>query len=85
MDPVLIDAVKTVVGETLDIPERVAAWDASTPLLGEVPELDSLAVLELAGALEERFGITIDDDNFSGELFETVGTVAEFVAAEQAA
>ena len=50
-----------------------------------MPELDSLAVLELAGALEDRFGITIDDDNFSGELFATVGSVAEFVAAEQAA
>lgn len=85
MDAVLIDTVKTVIGETLDIPERAAGWDAATPLLGEVPELDSLAVLELAGALEDRFGITIDDDNFSGELFATVGTVAEFVAAEQAA
>jgi acyl carrier protein len=44
-----------------------------------LPELDSFAVLSLAAALESRFGIHIDDEDFSAELFETVGSLAAFV------
>ena len=44
-----------------------------------MPELDSLAVVELATSLEEQFGFEIDDSDFTGEVFETVGTLAEFV------
>jgi acyl carrier protein len=80
----VIDAVKDVLGTTLGIEDRVAEMDASTPLFGELPELDSLAVVELATALEDRFGITIDDENFSGEVFETLGSLSEFVASETA-
>jgi acyl carrier protein len=79
----VIDAVKEVLGATLGIEDRVGVMVASTPLFGELPELDSLAVVELATALEDRFDITIDDNNFSGEIFETVGSLAAFVEAEQ--
>ncbi|HEY7070355.1 MAG TPA: acyl carrier protein [Acidimicrobiales bacterium] len=82
MSEPVMDAVKDVLGKTLDIEDRVAAMDASTPLFGELPELDSLAVVELATALEDRFDITIDDDNFSGEMFETLGSLTEFVQDE---
>ena len=48
-------------------------------LFGALPELDSFGVLQVVAALEERFGITIDDDEFGAELFDTVGSLAEFV------
>ena len=38
----------------------------------------------LVAALEDRFDITIDDDEFGAELFETVGTLADFVDAKLA-
>jgi acyl carrier protein len=78
----VIDDVKEVLGSTLEIEERVGSMDASTALFGELPELDSLAVVELAAALEDRFGITIDDANFSGEIFETLGSLTAFVESE---
>ncbi len=34
-------------------------------------------------ALEERFGIAIDDDDISASTFETLGTLAAFVAQKQ--
>ena len=85
MSESVIDAVKEVLGRTLDIEDRVADMDASTPLFGELPELDSLAVVELATALEDRFEITIDDDNFSGEIFESLGNLTEFVESQRPA
>lgn len=77
-----LDGVRRVLVRTLGIEDRAGGIDADTALLGGLPELDSLAVLELAAALEDDFGIVIDDADFTGEVFETVGTLAAFVARE---
>lgn len=74
-----LDGVMAVLIKTLGIQDRAAEIDASTPLFGTMPELDSLAVVELAASLEEEFGFEIDDDDFTGEVFETVGSLVEFV------
>ena len=71
--------VKDVLVKTLGVEDRAATIDASTPLLGSLPELDSMAVLELVAALEQRFGITVDDDDVTAEVFETLGSLSEFV------
>jgi len=74
-----LEGVRDVLVRTLGIEDRAPDIDASTPLLGELPELDSLGVVELAVALENRFDIVIDDEDFTGEVFATVGTLADFV------
>ena len=74
-----LDRVKAVLVRILGIQDRAAEIDASTPLFGSMPELDSLAVVELAASLEDEFGFEIDDEDFTGDVFETVGTLAEFV------
>jgi len=74
-----LDGVKAVLVKTLGIQDRADSIDESTPLFGSMPELDSLAVVELAASLEEEFGFEIDDDDFTGDVFETVGTLAQFV------
>ena len=75
----MIDDVKRVVGTTLQLGSRLNAMNASTPLLGAIPELDSMAVVSLITALEERFGITVDDDEIGAATFETLGSLASFV------
>ena len=77
--PETLDGVKTVLIETLGIEDRASALASETPLFGAIPELDSLAVVEVITALEERFAFQIDDDEFSGDVFETVGSLAAFV------
>lgn len=79
-DTTTLEGVTEVLVDTLGIQDRAEALNASTPLFGAMPELDSLAVLELVSALEDRFGITVDDEEFSGEIFETLGSLAAFVA-----
>jgi acyl carrier protein len=74
-----LESVKLIIVKTLGIEDRASTLNVSTPLLGSVPELDSFAVVELAQSLESQFGFAIDDSDFSGEIFETVGTLAEFV------
>lgn len=52
---------------------------ADSPLLGSVPELDSMAVINLITALEESFGISVQDDEISGATFESVATLTAYV------
>jgi acyl carrier protein len=71
--------VKDVLVETLGLEDQADAIGATTPLLGSLPELDSMAVLELMLALEERFGIEIEGEDVTAEVFETLGSLAAFV------
>ncbi len=73
------DEVKQVVMKTLGIEGRADSLTPETALLDSLPEFDSMAVLYVILALEERFRLTIDDDEVTGELFETLGTLAAFV------
>lgn len=80
-----ISAVIEVLVTSLGIEDQASSLDASTPLFGELPELDSLGVVELTVALEMRFDIQIDDEDITGDVFETVGSLAEFVAGKRVA
>jgi acyl carrier protein len=74
-----IDAVKAVVVETLHVEDRAEAIGSRTPLFGSLPELDSMAVMALLLELEERFGIVIEADDVTAEVFETLETLAAFI------
>jgi acyl carrier protein len=71
--------VVRILDEVLSLGGRAASFDAGTPLLGAIPELDSMAVVTLIGTLEERFGIIVDDDEISGDTFATLGSLVAFV------
>ena len=79
-----LDAVRGVLIETLELSQTPADLTSDTALFGAFPELDSFGVVAVVAAIEERFDITIDDDEFGAELFETVGSLTEFVDAKLA-
>lgn len=54
----------------------------STPLFGSLPELDSMAVVEVVVALGSHFGIDLGEDDVTAEAFETVGSLAALVDAK---
>ena len=56
-----IDAVRSVLDDALKLGDRVDDFEAATPLLGAVPEFDSMAVVTVITALEESFGIEFED------------------------
>lgn len=79
----LVQDLATVLGDALSLsPEVTAGLARDTGLFGNLPELDSMAVATVLTALEDRFHILIDDDEVSGELFETIGSLADFVAGK---
>jgi len=75
--------VKQVLVQTLALESRADSLGSETRLFGSLPELDSMAVLELVTALEDRFGIEIEADELTAETFETLGSLADFVASKR--
>jgi acyl carrier protein len=73
------EQVKKILRESLQLGDRAAAYTGSTPLLGSLPELDSMAVVTVITALEEHFGFTVSDDEISADTFATVGSLSAFV------
>jgi acyl carrier protein len=65
------DTIRAVLRDVLGIDAaRVATFTEATPLFGSLPELDSMAVAGLLTELEDRLGITIEDDEVDGEMLE---------------
>ena len=79
-----LEEVRQIVIDTLALGERGASLTAASPLLGAIPELDSMAVVNLITALEEHYGFSIADDEISAHVFETLGSLTAFVANKQA-
>ena len=77
-----LDDVKAVLVTTLGIEDRVDDLEASTPLFGHVPELDSMAVVELVYALEDRFAISMEGEEITADVFDTLESLATFVAGK---
>jgi acyl carrier protein len=71
--------VKSILAQTLQLGPRAEALGEDSPLLGALPELDSMAVVTILTAMEEYFGFHVDDDEISADTFATLGTLTRFV------
>lgn len=76
--------VLAVLEEVLSLKGRSKSFSRETHLLGAIPELDSMAVVGLITALEDRFGMIVDDDDIDGDTFASVGSLTDFVTAKTA-
>ena len=66
--------------EALSLGERAYELTPESRLLGAIPELDSQAVVAVLVGLEERFGMTFDDDEIDADVFSTLGSLVGLVA-----
>jgi acyl carrier protein len=72
----LIEALDLRGKSEADIPDDIA-------LFGEGLKLDSLDALELAVAIEDRYGVRVPEGEAGRDVFASVAAIAEFVAREQ--
>jgi acyl carrier protein len=59
-----------------------ASIDDDASLVGGTLGLDSIDMLELALAVEERYGVKITDEQLAQTAFRSIAALAVFVAAE---
>ncbi len=75
-----LDGVRNLLRTALQLGERADRLTEGSPLLGSIPELDSMAVVTLITTMEEQYDIQVDDDEISADTFATVGTLTRFLA-----
>lgn len=82
----LHDELKKLIVETLALEGVTPAQiETDAPLFVEGLGLDSIDALELAMILEERFGVTLDDDpERNRQIFESVKSLAAFISENRA-
>lgn len=80
--PVIVEQLKTILAEDLDIHLKREEIDEHAPLLEEGLALDSVVIIELIGHIENRFGFHLGDENLRTDLFSNLTTLAEFIAAQ---
>ena len=76
--------VLATLDEALSLQGRGVKFGPDTPLLGALPELDSMAVITVITSLEERFDITVEDDELVADVFEDVASLVRFVQGKLA-
>jgi len=74
-----LDQIRLLIGDILELGDRTETLTVDTPLLGNLPELDSMGVVAVITELEQRFSIVVDDDDIGAETFETLGSLLEYV------
>ena len=78
----MFEEVRDILCQSLQLGARCGSLQPATPLLGNLPELDSMAVVTVITALEEHYGFAVADDEISADTFATVGSLAAFVEAK---
>lgn len=80
-----VRAVKMLLIEELDLTRTLEEIDDDAPLFGEGLGLDSLDALQLAMAIEDRFGVRVPEGKAAAApVFASVASLAAFVAANTA-
>lgn len=78
-----LELLIALLSETLSL--EAEQFDADTLLLGHLPEFDSMAIVSILMQLEEQFGLSIAEDELTGDAFESVSSLLEFIDLQQAA
>jgi acyl carrier protein len=84
---VLEHELKELIVESLMLEDvKPAEIESSAPLFVEGLGLDSIDALELAMAIEKRFGVKFQpDDDRNREIFSSVRSLAQYIAQTQQA
>jgi acyl carrier protein len=80
-DPVL-EKVKRIVVEDLDVNLTYEDLDETVPLFEDGLALDSVVLVELISFIEKRFNIALHDDVLSMETFQSLQSVARVVSEQ---
>ncbi len=78
--------LKTLIIQELDLRDRTPSEISDQePLFGDGLGLDSLDALQLAMAIEERFGVRIPEGEAARPIFASVSALADHIATSRAA
>ena len=79
-----LELTRGIVRSCLQLGDEANGFDRDTQLLGGFPEFNSLTITAIVAAIEDELDCEIDDAEITGEIFETLGSLADFIDARLA-
>ena len=79
MSTTIVEQLKTIIAEELDVNLKAEEIDEHVPLFEGGLGFDSIATVELIALLERHFGIEFSDAELSPETFSNLTVLAEFI------
>ena len=76
---------KDLLQQALHLDNDISSFNNTTPLLGNIAELDSIGVVNVITLIEEQLGCVIEDDEISADVFETFGSLVNFMQTKHLA
>jgi acyl carrier protein len=74
---------KDLLQQALHLDRELVSFGNTTPLLGNLVELDSIGVVNVITLIEEQLGCVIEDDEINAEVFETFGSLVSFIQTKR--
>lgn len=78
------EITKDLLRSALQLGDRADQLTAESQLMGAFPEFNSLTAVGLITGIEEQLGCEIDDTEITDEIFQTVGSLAQFIEQKMA-
>ncbi|SES69555.1 Acyl carrier protein [Nitrosomonas marina] len=78
----LENEIINIVRDVLVLGDRADDFNASTGLMGDIPEFDSMSVVAIITALEDEYGCVFEDDEITAEVFKTIGSLTQLVESK---
>ena len=82
MSEKLIDELKKIIAERLDVNIKQEEISEDAPLFEEGLGLDSIAIVEFITLIEEQFDFEFEEDELEMERFKDIRTVAGFISTK---
>lgn len=79
MSDQVLEQVKRIVVEDLDVNLKYEDLDETVPLFEEGLALDSVILVELISFIEQRFHIVFEDDALNTETFKNLQSIARVI------
>ena len=79
MSEIIINRLKGIIADKLDVNLKIEEIDENVSLFEDGLGLDSIAIVDLIVWIEKDFSLTIADEELDAELFENLGTLADFI------
>ncbi|MCI5167251.1 MAG: acyl carrier protein [Candidatus Electrothrix sp. GM3_4] len=81
----VIEQLKVIISEELDVNLKPEDIDENVSLFEEGLGFDSVIIVELIALTEEKFGIQFSDDELSLESFSNLNVLADCIIKKQGA
>lgn len=84
MSDQVLEQIKRIVVEDLDVNLKYEDLDETVPLFEEGLALDSVILVELISFIEKRFGIELGDEALNTETFRNLQSIARVIREQLA-